>query len=237
MAAGFITDADGDGVCDQTIKLEYSLSSDSDFMTRTIDYLNEKSAEVTEGTPFAGKILFVKSAPYGTEWSNKIKQGLADTVLGGWSGSALDPFGLTDLYTNPSYQYDAAWYDATKVELTINVPVDGVDTDVTLTLKQWSDALNGATVEVDGVQYNYGTADVQIRLNILAACEGKILESYNYLPMLQDGSMALLSQQVFYVIDDYNPIIGRGGITYAKYNYTDAEWAEYVASQGGELQY
>jgi hypothetical protein len=55
--------------------------------------------------------------------------------------------------------------------------------------------------------------------------------------MLQDGSMALLSQQVFYVIDDYNPIIGRGGIAYAKYNYTDAEWVEYVASQGGELQY
>ena len=239
LAAGFITDADGDGICDQTIKLEYALSSDSDFMTRTIDYLNEKATEVTEGTPFAGKILFAKSAPYGNEWSNKIKQGLADTVLGGWSGSALNPFGLTDLYTNPSYQYDAAWYDATKVELTINVPVNGVDTDVTMSLKQWSDCLNGATVELDGVEYNYGSGqiDVEIRLNILAAIEGKILESYNYLPMLQDGSMALLSQQVFYVIDDYNPIIGRGGIAYAKYNYTDAEWVEYVASQGGELQY
>ena len=239
LAEGFITDNDGDGVCDQTIKIEYSLSSDSDFMTRTIDYLNEKSGEVTAGTPFEGKILFVKSAPYGSDWSNKIKQGLADTVLGGWSGSALDPFGLTDLYTNPSYQYDAAWYDATQVQLTINVPVNGENQDVTMSLKQWSDCLNGATVTIDGVEYNYGDgiADVQVRLDILAACEGKILESYNYLPMLQDGSMALLSQQVFYVIDEYNPIIGRGGITYAKYNYTDAEWAEYVASQGGELQY
>ena len=239
LAAGFITDNDGDGVCDQTIKIEYSLSSDSDFMTRTIDYLNEKSGEVTEGTPFAGKILFVKSAPYGSEWSNKIKQGLADTVLGGWSGSALNPFSLTDLYTNPSYQYDAAWYDATKVELTINVPVAGENKDVTLTLRQWSQVLNGETIVVDDVEYNYGSGqvDVQIRLNILAACEGKILESYNYLPMLQDGSMALLSQQVFYVRDEYNPIMGRGGIAYAKYNYSDAEWAEYVAEQGGELQY
>ena len=108
-----------------------------------------------------------------------------------------------------------------------------------MNLKQWSDALNGATVEVDGVEYNYGSgaADVETRLDILAACEGKILESYNYLPMLQDGGMSLLSQQVFYVIDEYNPIMGRGGITYAKYNYTDAEWAAYVAEQGGELQY
>ena len=29
----------------------------------------------------------------------------------------------------------------------------------------------------------------------------------------------------------------RGGIQYLKYNYSDTEWAEYVASQGGTLQY
>ena len=87
------------------------------------------------------------------------------------------------------------------------------------------------------MNFGDGIADVQVRLDILAACEGKILESYNYLPMLQDGSMALLSQQVYYVREEYNPIMGRGGIAYAKYNYTDAEWVEYVASQGGELQY
>ncbi len=239
IEAGYITDADGDGISDQTVAIEYAISSDSDFMTKTVDYLNEKAAEVTAGTPFEGKINFYKSAPYNNDWSNKIREGLSDTVLGGWSGSALDPFGLTDLYTNPSYQYDAAWYDATQVELTINVPVNGADTDVTMSLKQWSDCLNGATVTVDGVDYNYGDgiADVETRLDILAACEGKILESYNYLPMLQDGSMSLLSQQVYYVIEEYNPILGRGGITYAKYNYTDGEWAAYIAEQGGELEY
>ena len=239
VAAGYISDTDGDGKSDQTITIEYCLSSDSDFMTKTVDYLNEKMGEVTVGTPFEGKIVFAKSAPYGNEWSNKIKEGLADTVLGGWSGSVLNPFGLTDLYTNPSYQYDAKWFDATQVDLTINVPVDGVDTDVTMTLKQWSDCLNGATVTIDGVEYNYGDgiADVQVRLNILAACEGCILESYDYLPMLQDGSMALLSQQVYYVVEEYNPVMGRGGIAYMKYNYSDAEWADYVAEQGGELQY
>jgi hypothetical protein len=151
----------------------------------------------------------------------------------------MNPFGLTDLYTNPSYQYDAAWYDATQVELTVNVPVNGVDTDLTMSLKNWSDALNGATVTVDGVEYNFGeaTADVETRLDILAAIEGKVLESYNYLPMLLDGSMALLSQQVYYVVEEYNPVLGRGGIQYMKYNYDDAEWAAYVAEQGGELKY
>ncbi len=235
LEAGYITDTDADGVCDQTITIEYSMSSDSDFMTRTIDYLNEKMAEVTAGTPFDGKIKFAKSAPYGNDWSKKIKSGLADTVLGGWSGSALDPFGLTDLYVNPSYQYDAAWFDATKVDMTLTI--DGQE--VTMTLKDWSDALNGTTVTVNDVEYNYGDgiADVETRLDILAACEAKILTTYDYIPMLQNASAALLSQQVFYVVEEYNPIMGRGGITYLKYNYDDTAWTEYIAAQGGELTY
>ena len=240
LAEGFITDSDNDGVCDQTIKIEYAMSGEmSDFMRKTLGYLNEKVAEVAEGTPFEGKIEFVPSAPYGNDWSKKIREGQSDTVLGGWSGSVLDPFGLTDLYTNPAKQYDAAWYDATTVKLTINVPVNGENKDVTMTLKQWSDVLNGTATTVDGVEYNYGSGqcDIEVRLDILAACEGKILESYNYLPMLQDGSMALLTQQVYYVVEEYNPIMGRGGIAYTKYNYNADEWQAYVRSQGGVLQY
>ena len=32
-------------------------------------------------------------------------------------------------------------------------------------------------------------------------------------------------------------MMSRGGIAYMKYNYNDAEWADYVAGQGGTLQY
>ena len=47
----------------------------------------------------------------------------------------------------------------------------------------------------------------------------------------------LLSQQMFYVTDEYNAMLGYGGLAYTKYNYTDAEWTAYVAEQGGELKY
>ena len=236
LAAGYITDTNNDGISDQTVRIEYALSSDSDFMTQTINYLNEKMAEVTKGTGFEGKIEFYKSAPYGNDWSSKIREGLSDTVLGGWSGSALNPFSLTDLYVNPARAYDAAWFDGTKVEVTINVGGE----DITMTLYNWSDALNGATVtDFAGVERNFGDghADVETRLDILAHLEGVILSTGNYLPMLQDASASLLSQQVFYVVDEYNPVMGRGGIAYMKYNYNDADWVAYVASEGGELTY
>lgn len=240
LEAGYITDEDGDGISDQTVRIEYCISVDNDFMTQTIDYLNEKMAEVTAGTPFEGKVQFVKSAPYGNEWSDRIREGLSDTVLAGWQGSALNPFSLTDQYVNPAYMYDANWFDATTVDMTLELTVDGEARSITMNLREWSDALNGAAVTTeDGNTYNFGDgmADPQDRLTILAAIETQILGTYNYLPMLQDGSMALLSQQVYYVVEEYNPILGRGGIQYLRYNYDDAEWAAYVAENGGELTY
>ena len=240
IAAGYITDADNNGISDQTVRIEYCSSTTSPFIEKTVAYMTEKLGEVIAGTPWEGKIEFYISADYGNEWSNKIREGMSDTVLGGWSGSALNPFGLTDLYVNPSRAYDANWFNANTETLEIVVPVDGVDTAVTLTLYQWSDALNGMAVEVDGKTYNFGAdqADVETRLNILAAFEAKVLGTYDYLPMLQDASAALLSQQVYYVIEEYNPIMGRGGMTYMKYNYDETEWAAYVASQNdGQLSY
>lgn len=244
LEKGYITSADGTH-CDQTIEIEYASSASSDFITKTLNYLNEKLADVLVGTPFEGKINFKESAPLGNNWSSNIRNGLSDTVLGGWSGSALDPFSITSCYTNPSQQYDAKWFNSGSVSFTLNVNVADEDhdpkyEDVTLTLKQWSDALNGTPVTIDGKTYNFGAGmtDIDTRLNILAKIESTVLNTYDYIPMLQDAGMSLLTQKAYYVVEEYNAILGRGGITYLKYNYTDEAWKEYVASQeNGILKY
>ncbi|MGN0989632.1 MAG: hypothetical protein ACI4N6_04920, partial [Eubacteriales bacterium] len=246
LELGYITDADNDGKSDQAIRIEYASSATSDFIQKTLAYLNEKMLEVLVGTPFEGKVEFYESAPLGNNWSNNIRNGLSDTVLGGWGGSALNPFSLTDCYTNPNRQYDAKWFDASKVSFTLNVDVAGVEAaapvreDVTMTLEQWSLALNGETVTVGDKSYCFGDgiADVETRLDILAKIETTVLQTYDYIPMLQNAGMSLLSQQVYYIVEEYNPIMGRGGIQYMKYNYNDADWAAYVATQpDGQLSY
>lgn len=237
LEKGFITDNDGDGISDQSISIEYAMGDDpNDFMTKTINYLNEKMADVTTGTPFEGKIQFVMSANYGNDWDKKLKAGMSDTVLAGWQGSLMNPFSIIRLYTNGTdQQYDYQWFDASKVSLTLELEGESI----TMNLRQWAEALLGSTVKVGENEYNFGEADADVdtRLTILAALEGQILQTYDYIPMLEDASMALLSQQVFYVVDDYSPIMGRGGIAYMKYNYNESEWAAYVAEQGGELKY
>ncbi len=243
LEKGYITDSNNDGISDQTVEITYAISAASEFQTKTINYLNEKIAEVTAGTGFADKIKIVESAPVGDAWSDRVKEGVLDTVLGGWNGSALNPFSLTDLYTNPDKAYDGAWFDANTVDLTLNVNVSGKDgkdmQDVTMTLRQWSLALNGTAIEIGDKTYNFGDGqtDIDTRLAILAGIEGAVLRTYNYLPMLQDGSMALLSQQVYYVVEEYNPIMGRGGVAYMKYNYEEAEWLQFVAENDRKLTY
>ena len=119
----------------------------------------------------------------------------------------------------------------------MTVNVDGKD--LTMSIRAFAECLNGNTKTVDGVDYNfgYGQVDTELRLTVLAAIEEQMLMSYNCVPIMQDSSASLLSQQIYYVVEDYNPMMGRGGIAYAKYNYNDDEWAAYVASQGGTLQY
>ena len=47
----------------------------------------------------------------------------------------------------------------------------------------------------------------------------------------------MFSRKINYGTLDYNIMYGYGGIRNITYNYDDAEWEEYVASQGGTLSY
>lgn len=215
----------------------YSTDSESDLLTKTIAYMNDTISQLTVGTPFEGKIKF-DSSPILEDWVEPLRNGEYDFALAGWNGSLLDPFSLMDAYVNPSYSYDAKWFDASTVSMTLTLNGESI----TMSLRQWSDALNGSDITVGGKTYNYGTnsADMDTRLEILAALEGEFLKTGDYLPLFNNGTVLLLSQKVYYVIEDYNPVLGRGGIAYMKYNYDDTAWAEYVEKQvaeHGQLQY
>ncbi len=230
LEKGYITDEDKDGICDQVIEITYSASTISDFITKTMDYLNEKMAEATKDTPFEGKITF-KAIAFGNDWSNKIRSGQADTVLGGWNGSLLNPYSIITAYTNPANSYDGKWFDTKSEKLTLTIEGE----EITMTLYDWGECLNGT--EIDGHNFGSDAATQDVRLQVLAGLEARILQTYDYIPMMQNAGMHLLSKKLFYVTEEYNAVMGRGGITYIKYNYDDAEWDAYVKEQGGVLQY
>ena len=218
------------------VEIEYALASSSEFITKTIDYLNSELQKVLAPVGLSGRVRIVESVPYGNTWQEKIRGGESDTVLAGWTGGILNPFNTIQYYTNPLYEpYCNRWYDTRKITLTHTVEGESV----TLTLTEWGEALNGATVVSGGKSYNFGSGSCsdETRLGILAAMEGKILSGYSYIPMLQDGSFYLLSQKVSYPTEKYDPVLGYGGIKYLRFAFDDAEWSRFVRESGGQLNY
>ena len=218
------------------VEIEYAVSTAGSFLTKTLDYLNTELDKVLAPVGLAGRVRFVESVPFGNTWPEKIRGGETDTVLAGWTGGMLDPFNTIEYYTNPVYQpYCDKWYNTAKETLTLTV--DGEE--ITMTLTEWGNCLNGTRVTINGKSYNFGNGLVsdETRLAVLAGIEGKILSSYSYIPMLQDGSFYLLSQKVEYPTEQYNPVLGYGGIKYLTYRFNDGEWSDYVRKQGGQLNY
>ena len=104
--------------------------------------------------------------------------------------------------------------------------------------------MNGKKAEIaaaDGTkkEYSCGVADNNpaVRLEILGALEGTVLQNYNVIPIMDDASAQLRGRQIKYYTEEYIFGMGFGGLKYYTYEYSDAEWDAFVAEQGGTLVY
>ena len=125
-------------------------------------------------------------------------------------------------------------YETDKVM--VKLTVDGKTLETSL--QNWAHWCNGDTVEViESKLGKFADYTYPQRCEVFAALENTYLESFVTAPMYYRNGASLLSRKLDYATTDYLQIVGYGGLRYATYNYTDAEWAAYVAEQGGELQY
>ena len=146
---------------------------------------------------------------------------------GAWGGAAFYPFRNMQVYCDPD-QYDineAACWDPKAETLTLTVNGE----KVTMTWQEWSNALIGTGV--------YAAADNQLKLEVTAQMEEAYLKKFYRIPLCGTTVCELLAYKVSYYTEDYNIMYGFGGLELMDYNYSDAEWTEFVASQGGTLNY
>lgn len=237
LELGYITDEDNDGKCDQTITLSYSLQGQvSDSLTREVNYLNNSVAEATVGTPFEGKILFDAGTPQ-TDYLESFRTGAADWFVVGLTGSSFDPYNAMGGFAQiGGPTFITPWYDPSSDMLTLTVRGE----EITMSVQDWSFALVGKVVTVNGKDYSFGLADMtnEERLPILGALEGKILAQYNDFPLSNAGTKSLLTQQQFTAFDEYINMFVEFGPQ--RYQYTDAEWETFCNEQiaaHGSLQY
>lgn len=233
-----------DGLMSETDVVEIKIgtpNATTKFYTNGYEFLVNNYTEAVKGTKLEGKLRFTKDDTLGNGFADALRANTVDMLFGvGWQGAALDPYYLMTAYTQDSYQYDPAWdTSAEEIEMTI----DGVK--YTATVWDWTLAMQGKTIEIvpvdggDAVEFSCGLNDEkpELRLQLLAALEGAVLSTYDLIPINNESSAALKGMQIKYYTEEYIYGVGRGGIKYMTYNYTDAEWDAFVAKQGGTLNY
>ncbi|MBP3701186.1 MAG: hypothetical protein J6I64_04805, partial [Lachnospiraceae bacterium] len=215
-------------------------NSTANFYNKGYDYLVNCYTEAVKGTKLEGKLEFSRDDTLGNGFADALRANQVDMLFGvGWTGSALDPYGLVEAYTTEAYQYNPCW--DTSVEMA-TVEIDGVK--YTASVLDWTYCMGGTEITIkaeDGTEKTFkaGSADGvdEARFAILTVMENAILESYHLIPLIDDATAALKGMQINYYTEEYIYGVGRGGVKYMTYEYTDAEWADFVASQNGTLNY
>lgn len=215
-------------------------NSTANFYSKGYEFLVNCYTDAVKGTKLEGKLEFTMDDTLGNNFGNALRANQVDMLFGvGWSGSALDPYGLVGAYTTEQYRYNRCWDTASEM---LTIELNGIE--YTASVLDWTNAIDGQEITItaaDGstTTFKGGSADDvdAERIVILAALEGAILETFEMIPMLDASSASLKGMQVEFYTEDYIYGIGRGGLKYMTYNYSDAEWDEYVALQGGILNY
>lgn len=196
-------------------------NADTNQVTLIQGYLNA----AMEGSGF-GKLTLEPVGNLAKRYED-VPNGLFAIGYGAWGGAAFYPFTMFRVYMDPSYAaiHEAGCWAPDKEELTLNVGGE----DVTMTWAEWSNTTAGTG--------KFATADMETKLEITALLEKELLKKYYCIPLGTTAVCTMMSYQCSNYTNEYNIMYGFGGLRLMSYNYTDAEWAEYVASQGGTLSY
>ena len=216
-------------------------NSTSNFYSKGYEFLVNCYTQAVVGTKLEGKLEFTMDDTLGNGFGNALRANQVDMLFGvGWNGSALDPYNLMEAYTSEDYRYNSCW-DTTTEQLTVEL--NGVK--YTASVWDWNEAIMGEEITVldengTASQFRAGTSDdnQEERYLVLCALEGAVLETYEMIPMIDNSTAALKSMQVEFYTEEYIYGVGRhGDFKYLTYDYSDAEWDEFVAAQGGQLNY
>lgn len=221
VAAGLYTEGE-----EIVIRIGYKAGSLDSADNQQITLFNEYLNAALEGSGF-GKLELVAVDNLSNRYAS-VANGEFAMGYGAWGGAAFYPFTMFQVYCDADYVgtiHEAGCWDPATEMLTLDVN----GTEDTMTWKAWSGAMAGTG--------KYANADFDTKLSILAGMEQAMLEKYYIIPLCTTTVCSLESYKTSYYTDNYSIMYGFGGTRLQTFNYTNDEWAEYVESQGGELNY
>ena len=226
------------------ITIVYGSSIDNAKQRQRCQYVQDLLNTLCAGTGLEGKITLKFDASAGDKWSNAFRSGATQIGFGyGFGGNPFNPFDIVGGFVDPenSLNYHTYW-DTKNEKMTLTMPAgdyEGAGKTITMSLCNWYKCLNGLADKANGDTevYNWdaGYAPASARLVVLAALEEKVIQKAYSVMLIGEYSGELSSPKFSQISYDYNTFMAYGGMRYLVVNYTDAEWAEYVAAHNTDL--
>lgn len=226
------------------ITIVYGSPIDNAKQRQRCQYVQDLLNTLCEGTGLGGKITLKFDASAGDKWSNAFRSGATQIGFGyGFGGNPFNPFDIVGGFVDPenSLNYHTYW-DTKNEKMTLTMPAgdyEGAGKTITMSLCNWYKCLNGLADKANGDTevYNWdaGYAPASARLVVLAALEEKVIQKAYSVMLIGEYSGELSSPKFSQISYDYNTFMAYGGMRYLVVNYTDAEWAEYVAAHNNDL--
>ncbi len=210
---------------DITIRVAYKKGALDSTDNKQIELMNKYINAAAEGSGF-GHITLEGLGNINDRYGD-VANGEYAIGYGAWGGAALYPFRNFQVYCDTDqYEINEAgcWDPATEM---LTLTVNGEE--VTMSWTEWSRSMVGTGV--------FAGESLETKLEITASMEELYLQKYYRIPLASSTSCSLLSYKCSYITSEYNFAYGWGGFELMEYNYTDAEWADYIASQDGALSY
>ena len=226
------------------ITIVYGSSIDNAKQRQRCQYVQDLLNNLCAGTGLEGKITLSFDASAGKDWSNAFRSGATQIGFGyGFSGNPFNPFDIAGSFVDPDNTLNYHTYWDTKSEnMTLTMPAgdyEGAGKTITMSLCNWYKCLNGLADKANGDTevYNWdaGYAPASARLVVLAALEEKVIQKAYSIMLIGEYNGELSSPKFSQISYDYNTFMNYGGMRYLVVNYTDAEWAEYVAAHNNDL--
>lgn len=246
--AAAVAKAKEDGIDTTKVNLVFGTGAINETTQIQFDTIKGYWEKLFEGS---GVTLTMKLEDHGEKWNSDYKAGAYDVCMGGWSGAKFDPGYMLLAYLDSNYMYSQGW-DTANTYMTFTMPtVDGFAQSgktIKMSLLDWYACLNGNASNYEGTgvviegeeetpfaftSFADGKAPAEVRLALIAALEKEVLSTYYTLPLYNNYSTAIRGYKIESGTMVYNPILGYGGIRYITYNYTDAEWYDFVQEQPG----
>lgn len=225
---------------DSTKDIVLRLGKFNDKAARRAELIQSALDSLTEGSVLQGKIKVEILEINAQKSADDFRDGKFEIYcVAGIGGAVFYPFTSMDSYLGFGSLSYHSYMDASSVKLKMTMPAGdyaGAGQTLELTIKDWFYSLNGRTDEKCSYNWSEGKCPTEVRLQILAMLEEYALGQHYTIQVANSYDAYLNTAKTSLVTMTYNTFMGLGGGgRYTRYNYTDEEWAIFLAEHNNDL--